>query len=402
MNKIKNNKIAIAIGTLSVITLMAIIYAAFTGQLNINGTANVRDSVWDIHIVESGQLEPSNTLSSSAKVLTKPTVSGLSISDFNLSLTTPGDYIEYTFHVINDGDYDATLTDLDKDGVVCTANGSTSDPEAIKVCNKLEYTLKYDNGSDVAEGDTLLSKQTQTMVLKIKYQEFNEPSLLPNTNVSISGLGIDISYSQNGNAKVNEDGTTPLRPTYSVGDEITVAGEQYYVIANSDSSKDFVTVLKATPLTATEVINAGGTTSDIGDSPGEMAYGSDSVYATSNIKSVIDEWARAKFTNGQLKIVDGYGARLMTKNEYDTMPSENIERDCCGGCGQCIINVTRPIYNWVYNSNYGYWTMTPYENSNEKVWKIVDDGSLFNDFTYQPGAVHPVINVYKSAIQNNS
>ena len=209
MNKIKNNKIAIAIGTLSVITLMAIIYAAFTGQLNINGTANVRDSVWDIHIVESGQLEPSNTLSSSAKVLTKPTVSGLSISDFNLSLTTPGDYIEYTFHVINDGDYDATLTDLDKDGVVCTANGSTSDPEAVKVCEKLEYTLKYDNGSDVAEGDTLLSKQTQTMVLKIKYQEFNEPSLLPNTNVSISGLGIDISYSQNGNAKVNENGTTP-------------------------------------------------------------------------------------------------------------------------------------------------------------------------------------------------
>ena len=217
----KQNKLGIIIGSLALVTLMAIIYAAFTGQLNINGTANVRDSVWDIHIVESGQLEPSNTLSSSAKVLTKPTASGLSISDFNLSLTTPGDYIEYTFHVINEGDYDATLSDLDKDGVVCTANGSTSDPEAVKVCNKLEYTLKYDNGSTVTEGDTLLSKETKTMVLTIKYQEFDDPSLLPNTNVSISGLGIDISYSQSGNAKVNPDGTTPLRPvpTYSIGDK---------------------------------------------------------------------------------------------------------------------------------------------------------------------------------------
>ena len=223
---LKQNKLPIIIGSLALVTLMAIIYAAFTGQLNINGTANVRDSKWDIHIVESGQLEPSNTLSSSAKVLTKPTASGLSISDFNLSLTTPGDYIEYTFHVVNDGDYDATLADLDKTGVVCTANGSTSDPEAVKVCDKLEYTLKYDNGSTVAEGNTILSKQTQIMVLKIKYQEFNDATLLPTANVSISGLGIEISYTQNGNAKVNPDGTTPYQKPTAVSELLAKANAE--------------------------------------------------------------------------------------------------------------------------------------------------------------------------------
>ena len=423
---LKENKLGIIIGSLAIVTLMAIIYAAFTGQLNINGTANVRDSKWDIHIVESGQLEPSNTLSSSAKVLTKPTVSGLSINDFNLSLTTPGDYIEYTFHVINDGDYDATLSDLDKDGVVCTANGSTSDPEAVKVCDKLEYTLKYAGGSDVAEGDTLLSKQTQTMVLKIKYQEFDDPSLLPTTNVSISGLGIDINYSQSGNAKVNSDGTTPLIPTYSVGDTITLAGEQYYVIANSDSTKDYVTVLKANPLTVTEINTYGGVgtannhvnqytdysqgTSYNNNGYGGMAYygsptcgyngsswvydGCTTDYASSEVKYVIDAWVQAEFTNGELKTVDGYGARLVTLEELKPIgwPSCNLNDGWCPG------KSTTP--SWLYNSNYWYWTMSQRNNSSSRVWDVHGDGYLSHHSVYSlsDGAVRPVVNIYKSKI----
>ena len=433
MTKIKNNKLLIAIGSLSVITLMAIIYAAFTGQLNINGTANVRDSVWDIHIVESGQLEPSNTLSSSAKVLTKPTVSGLSISDFNLSLTTPGDYIEYTFHVVNDGDYDATLSDLDKDGVVCTANGSTSDPEAVKVCNKLEYTLKYEGGADVAEGDTILSKQTQTMVLKIKYQDFNDPSLLPTTNVSISGLGIDISYSQSGSAKVNEDGTTPLVPTYSIGETITLAGEQYYVIQNSDSTKDYVTVLKDNPLTVDEINTYGtghinrytydnvGTAYEYNDTnhTGGMAYyssegcgyatpedsgswnesGCTTSYASSEVKYVVDAWVNAKFTNGELKTVDGYGARLIKISEL--IDNFDFVIDSVGTSYNIKPGSTIPQWILLYSSSRWYWTMSPYNDSYARVWAVYSHGSISNiSVNANSGAVRPVINVYKSAIQN--
>ena len=213
MTKIKNNKLSIIIGSLAIVVLIGIVYAVFTQTLTINGTADVRDSKWDIHIVESGELEPSNTLSSSAKVLTKPTASSNSISDFALSLTTPGDSIEYTFHVINDGDYDAEISTLTKNNPICTANGSTSDESATKVCNKLTYTLKYDNGSTVSENDTILSKETKTMKITITYQEFDDATLLPTSNVSITGLGITISYRQKGSAKVNADGTTPYKST---------------------------------------------------------------------------------------------------------------------------------------------------------------------------------------------
>ena len=407
MTKIKNNKLLIAIGTLSVIILMAIIYAAFTGQLNINGTANVRDSKWDIHIVESGQLEPSNTLSSSAKVLTKPTVSGLSISDFALSLTTPGDYIEYTFHVINDGDYDAILSDLDKAGVTCTANGSTSDPEAVKVCDKLEYTLKYDGGADVTEGDTILSKQTQTMVLTIKYQEFDEPSLLPNTNVSISGLGIDISYSQSGSAKVNEDGTTPWVDPYShhVGDQIIVTGETYHVIADSLTADDYVVALKDNPLTVEEVTAAGGTARDIkyDGSIGGMAYhASSSTYATSDIKSVVDAWAISKFNHNELKTIDGYDVRLISFDEAYSFGYGEPQSPCGPYCGVINYPKTDAVPDWLFDSNYMYWTMSSKEGYSSNVMYVSIYGLSDSNVSSTSNAVRPVINVYKSAIQNNS
>ena len=165
----KDNKLLIVVGTLSVITLMAVIYAAFTGQLTINGTANVRDSKWDIHIVEEGQLDPTN-ITGSAKVLTKPTASTNSISDFALSLTTPGDSISFTFDVVNDGNYNAKITSIDIDTSECTGTDSVSN---TNVCSHIHYYLNYDSGASVQVGDTLYAKETNTMKVTLTYDSFN-------------------------------------------------------------------------------------------------------------------------------------------------------------------------------------------------------------------------------------
>ena len=422
----KQNKLPIIIGSLALVTLMAIIYAVFTGTLNISGTANVRDSKWDIHIVESGELEPSN-ITESAKVLTKPNASTTSISDFALSLTTPGDTIEYTFNVINEGDYDAEISTLTKNGVTCTANGSTSNLEAVKVCNKLEYTLKYEGGANVAEGDTLLSKETKTMKLTIKYQEFDDPTLLPNTNVSISSLGITLQYRQKGSAKVNEDGTTPYVQTYaaySVGDTISIHGDSYHVIVDSPTTQDYVVSLKDVPLTKQEIddnhygqgyINR-YTYDYVGqvnnyNGYGRMAYyssptcgyatpggsysssGCTTNYDSSDIKHVVDDWATTKFSNNELKEVDGYKARLATKEELQPIgwPS------CSSTATPCSPESTTP--SWIYNSNYWYWTMSQWNNSSSSVWDVYNDGTLYSySVNSYSDAVRPVIHIYKSKI----
>ena len=58
-------------------------------------------------------------------------------------------------------------------------------------------------------------------------------------------------------------------------------------------------------------------------------------YASSEVKYVIDGWAASKFTNGEIKTVDGYGSRLITKEEYDDFPTQNEIIDCCG----VVVNV---------------------------------------------------------------
>ena len=100
-------------------------------------------------------------------------------------------------------------------------------------------------------------------------------------------------------------------------------------------------------------------------------------YENSDIKYVVDDWAEAKFTKDDLKIVNGYKVRLVTSEEYEG-----------------------DLTNWLSNSanSYGYWTMSPGVSSSG-VWAIsnhIAEIVVYNIY----GAVRPVINVYKSAIHN--
>ena len=199
---------------------------------------------------------------------------------------------------------------------------------------------------------------------------------------------------------VKSDGTTPyVKPydTYSVGDTFTLGTDSYHVIADSGINQDYVVALKDTPLTVAEVTAAGGTANDnLGDgSIGGMSYGSNSTYATSTVKSVVDSWAAAKFTD-ELKTVDGYSARLIQINEVT-----NLGYEWSDNGRFALWQKTASTPDWVYNSNYWYWTMSPYNNTSSNVWYVNSDGSVGSNYVYSSGgAVRPVINVYKSAIQS--
>ena len=418
-NMSKNKKILLISSiSLAVIIVLGIVYAAFTQQLNIAGSATGRSSKWDIHFENLSNV----SLNGTAKELTAPTINTNStqISNYSVSLTSPGDYVEYTFDVVNDGDYDATLTNLSKTAPSCQGTGDNASNDASNVCGKLTYTLTYSDGTTVSQSDTLASKETKTMKLKLLYQEFNDDSLLPKMDVTISGLGITLTYTQNGNAKVNANGTTPFDP-YPVGGQITVAGETYHILSTSN---EYVIAIKDDPLTVTDLNTYGAghvnmyidpssnyyqTAYDFNDvnHTGGMAYytsvncGSSNVnacttsYESSEVKYVVDAWAQAMFQNSQLKTIDGYATRLITVDEINSIGFE--EFDPCGGCGATSQRIAA---NWLYSSDYAYWTMTP--NENRRIFGVsrtgVLDDSVINGSYNVFHAVRPVINVYKSKI----
>ncbi len=178
--------IVLAIGGLS------IGFAAFSQTLNINGAATVEASNWDIHFENLSAV----SLSGTAVEVTAPSLdaSATTISNYDITLTTPGDSATYTFDVVNDGTFDALVTSTTIPTPTCTAAGDAID--ATNVCNHLTYTLTYADDSAIQANDALAAGATANLKLTLTYDNTITAAELPNSEVTISGLATAIIYGQ--------------------------------------------------------------------------------------------------------------------------------------------------------------------------------------------------------------
>ena len=222
----KNKKLVFGILALLVgIVAISISYAAFTQNLNINGTANVEATAWSVHFANLVKEDWGDT----TQEATAPTIkaSRTEIGDYSVDFYTPGDSITYTFDVVNDGDYNAKISVLTKGTPTCSGSDSTSNEN---VCNHIHYYLAYYKGAvdDVAVNDTLRRGQTKRMTLMITYDNTIEASELPTSEVTVSNLGISIQYVQDSNAGgINGYVYTAGTTTFQIGYEIQ-GGETTY------------------------------------------------------------------------------------------------------------------------------------------------------------------------------
>ena len=144
-----------------VLASLGVGYSYIKSNLNINGTANVTASNWSVHFANLSNGVRNGT----ASEVVVPTIkaSRTDIGDYSVKFFTPGDSITYTFDVVNDGDYDAKISVLNKGTPQCGGSDSTSN---TNVCNNLEYTLTYTTGgTPVAQNDSLRKNETKNMTL---------------------------------------------------------------------------------------------------------------------------------------------------------------------------------------------------------------------------------------------
>ena len=263
-----------------------------------------------------------------------------------------------------------------------------------------ELTIEY-------SGDEVVCSTTQ----------LNGDSSVYLTGCTVGGRSVDYTYGSD---------KSPTYTAYTVGDQVTYNNVNYYVIKDSGVKESTVTLLKAEPLTVAEVNQYGGVgtannhvnmynasssysyyqTAYDSNGYGGMAYyssvncgnGQDSNhtesgcttdYADSEIKYVVDAWKAAKAPAATK-------ARLITKQDIeDNFEFEEYDLSC-GGCGA---KGNRIKSSWMYNSDYGYWTMSQYENSASNDWYVGFSGSLYNrnvdDYCY---VVRPVITLSKCLI----
>lgn len=207
---------------------------------------------------------------------------------------------------------------------------------------------------------------------------------------------------------------------YKIGDIVPYNDMDFYVIKNSSSDEDSVTLLKAEPLSVEEVNLYGGVgtannhvnmyvTSDTSASYyqaasnqngyGGMVYytsvdcgnglysGCITNYADSEVKYVVDAWK-----NEQAR--EASEARLITYNEL--IGYAEIQQVCTGSCYETI----KLKYDWLYNNNYTYLTMSTYGDSTMDVFCVRPDGGFGSSSIRNGGldVVRPVIILSKTVL----
>ena len=185
MKSIKKDykEILIAILIMGIIS-MSIVYANFTRRLQIESTATVNSSNWDIHfenLVKTSSDSSANVISPATISEAKTVISGLDVE-----LTKPGDYITYTFDVVNAGDLDAKLYSFVVSKPTC------SNDEAI--CNSISYTIKYSDGSDIKLSDTLKVNERKNITMTIRLD--SSITNMPKGKVNISNINAIFDYMQ--------------------------------------------------------------------------------------------------------------------------------------------------------------------------------------------------------------
>lgn len=111
----------------------------------------------------------------------------------------------------------------------------------------------------------------------------------------------------------------------------------------------------------------------------QMVYGTTSDYDTSSVRTYLDNWTTTTFINDELKEVNGYKARLITYNEL------------------------RSIISYSWHKGFAYYTMSPaFGTSTTSVYYIQSGGFIDDNWKVNASNnVRPVINVYKSALEDS-
>ena len=370
------------IALISVSTL-TIVYAALNVTLNITGTADIIASSWDVHLdnvkVTSGSVSG-----------TEPTITGGTTATFSTSLTTPGDFYEFTIDVVNDGTIDAMI-----DGVSKTPTLTETQAKY------LNYIIEYQNGESINTKQLVSKESFVRLKVRVEFRKDITASDLPTTSETLN-LAFTVNYVQSdgSGSVITNNG---IYDPYTVGNEKCYGSECFYVIS---STEDTVTMLAKYNLYVGETWDG---TNDL--IYGEEATGKQNLTMVGDVdgqtvrKGVTgfssNDKKGEKYTDYSGSIVEEYvnnyslylstlgvmiqEARLITKTELEIL-------GCVESSDSCI-----DAPSWVYSSS--YWTGTQDKSvSGDMALFCVRSNGNFNSLYYFSNrflGVRPVIVISK-------
>ena len=365
---------------------LTMVYAALSVTLNIVGTTEVVASNWDIHLANA-------KVKSGSATTDVPTITGGNSLSFSTSLTTPGDYYEFTVDVVNGGDIDAMI-----DSIIKT-------PELTEAQAKyLKYEVSYQNGESITSKQNLAAGSTTPIKVRIEYRNDISSSDIPTTGESLSfsitlnyiqsdGTGTTVKDNGVGGSNISANGSLD-----AIGTIVTIGDQQFYTIGTEGDNVKLLSMYNlyvgnsvdsdwnVTPLaspTGKQSELARGWLDGAEEWYGTTAFSNtDSTYAGSIVEGYVNNYKTILEADYGVDVVE---ARLITKDE---LTSEEI------GCSVKEWKCSKADYPWIYSTT--YWSGSA--DGTDGVWYVFSNGG-FNISSYSnvnAFGVRPVIIISKS------
>ena len=259
------------------------------------------------------------------------------------------------------------------------------------------------------------------------------------------------------NLVANSKSTTENRADgeYLVGDKLTYKGDRYYVIAKSSSSQDYVVAMRMWPLSKDEIENNGidnegnshinvfpsdtnyrGTVAESNDYGNVVWHSSTNCtesrnceiqqhcdewgscwdeevcnevksydscptsYDSSDIKVIVDNWAKNSLDLDDLVKVGNYKARLVSNDDVVKslrFTTENNSNSSVSGNPLYFSSSKTP--RWAKGLDFSYWTMNTDEDARKPSAALIANGGIGSvEMWSRQATIRPVINLKKTAI----
>ncbi len=178
MKKKNSKKFVLALLVLLLLTV-SVGYSALSTTLNINGTSKINNATWDVHFENIKVTSGSVSATKAATIDTATTT-----VNYNVDLTKPGDFYEFTVDVKNAGSINAKLSALP------TLSGVSTEQDVYT-----NYTVTYKDGAAIKADDKLASGETKKLKVKVEFDKNVNNNQLP-TAAQTLNLTFAMNYVQ--------------------------------------------------------------------------------------------------------------------------------------------------------------------------------------------------------------
>ena len=211
----RNNKQVTTYFILFGLLLIGVVYAILQANLQINGTAKIQANTWDIHFDNIQVNENSVSIGTGDSAATIDPENNCKV-DFEVTLSIPGDFYEFTIDVVNAGTIDGMIGELNKTLKVNNETVST-------IPDYLEYSVTYDDGMEIQENHKISAGTTETykvrLEFKIDIEELPEAATI-STSLEPQYIQADNSSVYRVDADFSTDSWSEIVATYNIGNLI--------------------------------------------------------------------------------------------------------------------------------------------------------------------------------------